>query len=128
MSNLISRIRSDLRDVMDQYELTRAQVANWCSVSVQTITNWRLYGTPEFRVFQVAHHIRLRCDVDDEPLGNADGRLIEALEWYADHMRYSPASNDRRNHSPTEITVYRAEALNDRGAIARQALREVGHG
>lgn len=134
MDNLIKQVRRCLIRAMEDHSITVEQLGQWCDVSDAAVYDWRSRGVPEHRVYQVAYHIWTYGN----PEGDASGlravvQLANALKWYGDQTRYSAANSSAIGRpsggmaSPSVINVYRTEVLNDRGALARQVLREVGH-
>lgn len=127
MNELVKNVLEDLRGTLASHDVEVRELADWCGVSRSAVSQWCTYGPPEPRAYQIAYYLEMRRGVVTR--SPAMDRLIEALRWYATGAHYTIADvrpGLRSPSSPSAITVYQRPVLNDRGAIARMVLREVG--
>lgn len=134
VDDLVDQISSDLTGFMDQFEVTCFEMAYWCGVGTTTVTRWRKEGPPKERVYEIALRIVEHKGIPivdlHSPTRAQYQALIRALEWYAEGLNYRALDGSKKTHQSrrrSPISVYRRRVLNDRGARARQALKEVGH-
>lgn len=130
---LAKRCRDDLTAVMDEYDVSCAELNKWCDVEKQTVWRWRCYGVGTVQrareivfLLMVNRPARFFDTSQDLP----KQLLVKTLEFYADHTNYQHGRKGRDAFRAVEssadtLTVYKSRILNDRGARARRAMKEV---